>query len=147
MCWECRECFPHHRLQRKPPVSDPGMHHGTCVTHMPWCMPGSLTHSVGKTFPAFPAHAQPAILRIWQEAHWLHLHMMWYQWSQNSSSMVFKRISVDLYLMKKNNVYVVCVLIYIFFYSTRIFNFLLLVYDMDKYFITHSKGNAITYSC
>ena len=26
--------------------------------------------SGGKTFPAFPAHAQPAILRIWQEAHW-----------------------------------------------------------------------------
>ena len=25
----------------------------------------------GKTFPAFPAHVQPAILRIWQEAHWL----------------------------------------------------------------------------
>ena len=23
----------------------------------------------GKMFPAFPAHAQPAILRIWQEAH------------------------------------------------------------------------------
>ena len=23
--------------------SDPGMHHGTCVTHVPWCMPGSLT--------------------------------------------------------------------------------------------------------
>ena len=26
-----------------PPVSDPDMHHGTCVTHVPWCMPGSLT--------------------------------------------------------------------------------------------------------
>ena len=26
-----------------------------------------------KTFPAFPAHAQPAILRIWQEAHGLHM--------------------------------------------------------------------------
>ena len=26
-----------------PRVSDPDMHHGTCVTHMPWCMPGSLT--------------------------------------------------------------------------------------------------------
>ena len=25
-----------------PRVSDPGMHHGTCVTHVPWCMPGSL---------------------------------------------------------------------------------------------------------
>ena len=60
-----REHFPRHRLQRKPLVSDPGMHHGTCVTHMPWCMSGSLTRGVGKTFPGFPAHAHPAILRIW----------------------------------------------------------------------------------
>ena len=54
-----------------PQVSDPDMHHGTCVTHVPWCMPGSPTIGFlwnrrrGKTFPAFPAHAQPAILRIW----------------------------------------------------------------------------------
>ena len=26
-----------------PWVSDPDMHHGTCVKHVPWCMPGSLT--------------------------------------------------------------------------------------------------------
>ena len=58
-----------------PQVSDPDMHHGTCVTHVPWCMSGSLTSGFfwnrrrGKTFPAFPAHAQPAILRIWYEAH------------------------------------------------------------------------------
>ena len=28
-----------------PPLqlSNPDMHHGTCVTHVPWCMPGSLT--------------------------------------------------------------------------------------------------------
>ena len=26
-----------------PLVSDPDMHHGTCVTHVPWCMLGSLT--------------------------------------------------------------------------------------------------------
>ena len=26
-----------------PRVSDPDMHHGTCVTHVPWCMLGSLT--------------------------------------------------------------------------------------------------------
>ena len=25
-----------------PRVNDPGMHHGKCVTHEPWCMPGSL---------------------------------------------------------------------------------------------------------
>ena len=24
-------------------VSDPDMHHGTCVTHVPWCLPESLT--------------------------------------------------------------------------------------------------------
>ena len=60
-----------------PRVSDPDMHHGTCVTHVPWCMPGSLTSGFlwsrwwGKTFPAFPAHAQSAILRIWQEAHYV----------------------------------------------------------------------------
>ena len=54
-----------------PQVSDPDMHHGTCVTHVPWCMPRSLTSGFiwnrrrGKTFPAFPAHAQPTILRIW----------------------------------------------------------------------------------
>ena len=52
-------------------VSDPDMHHGTCVTHVPWCMSGSLTSGFlwnwrrGETFPAFPAHAQPAIFRIW----------------------------------------------------------------------------------
>ena len=54
---ECRERFPRHRLQRKPQVCDPVMH---------------LRHAVaGKTFPTFPAHAQPAILRFWKEAHGL----------------------------------------------------------------------------
>ena len=27
-----------------PRVSDPGMHHETCVTHVPWCMLGWLTN-------------------------------------------------------------------------------------------------------
>ena len=26
-------------------VSDPDMHHGTCVMHVPWCVPGSPTSS------------------------------------------------------------------------------------------------------
>ena len=30
-----------------PRVSDPDMHHGTCVTHVPWCIPGSLTNVPG----------------------------------------------------------------------------------------------------
>ena len=28
-----------------------------------------LKSVVGKTFPALPAHAQPATIRIWQETH------------------------------------------------------------------------------
>ena len=27
-------------------VCDPDMHHGTCVTHVPWCMPRSLTRGI-----------------------------------------------------------------------------------------------------
>ena len=48
---DCRERFPRHRLQRKPPVSDSGMHHGTCITHVPWCMSGSLIRSGGENVP------------------------------------------------------------------------------------------------
>ena len=43
----CRERFPHHRIQRKPQVSDPGMHHGTCVR----CMSGSLIRGGGVNVP------------------------------------------------------------------------------------------------
>ena len=55
-----------------PQVSAPDMHQGMCMTHVPWCMPGSLTSGfplksvAGKMFLAY---AQPTILRIWQEAH------------------------------------------------------------------------------
>ena len=30
-------------LSPPPRVSDPDMHHSTCMAHVPWCMPGSLT--------------------------------------------------------------------------------------------------------
>ena len=52
-------------------VSNPNMHHGTCVTHVPWCMTGSLTSGFlwsrwrGKR----PRHSRrmcsPQFLRIW----------------------------------------------------------------------------------
>ena len=61
--------FPRRRLKRKPLVSDPGMHHGTCVTHVPWCMSGSLTCGDGENVPGIPGACAPAILRIWQEAN------------------------------------------------------------------------------
>ena len=46
--------FPRHRRQGKQPVSDPGMHHGTCVNHVPWCMSGSLTSGGGENVPGIP---------------------------------------------------------------------------------------------
>ena len=46
---ECRERFSHHRL-----VSDPGMHHGVCVTQVPLCMSGSLNSGGRGKVPGFP---------------------------------------------------------------------------------------------
>ena len=46
--------FPRHRLQMKPLISDPGMHHGTCVTHVPWCMSGSQIRGGGENVPGIP---------------------------------------------------------------------------------------------
>ena len=46
--------FPRHRLQWKTPVSYPGMHHGTCVTHVPWCMSGLLVPGGGENVPGIP---------------------------------------------------------------------------------------------
>ena len=52
---ECRERFPSHPFSRKPLVSDPGMHHGTCDTHVTWCMSGSLTRVGGENVPGIPS--------------------------------------------------------------------------------------------
>ena len=47
--WQIREIAGAHApgmsgtFSPPPWVSDPDMHHGTCVTHVPWCMPGLLT--------------------------------------------------------------------------------------------------------
>ena len=48
---ECRERFSRHWIRRKPLVSHPAKHHGTCVTHVPWCLSGSLTRGGGGNVP------------------------------------------------------------------------------------------------
>ena len=35
-------------------VNDPGMHRGTCVTHVPGCMSGSINHGYGENVPGIP---------------------------------------------------------------------------------------------
>ena len=45
-----------------PRVNDPDMHHGTCVTHVPWFIPGSLTSGflwsqrLGENVPGNPQY-------------------------------------------------------------------------------------------
>ena len=68
--------FPRRRFQRKPLVSDPGMYHGTCVTHVPWCMSGSLTCGDGENVPGIPGACAPAILCIWKETHAEHVFII-----------------------------------------------------------------------
>ena len=51
---ECQEGFPRHRPQRKPLVSDPGMHHSTRITRVPWRMSGSLNRGSGENVPVIP---------------------------------------------------------------------------------------------
>ena len=67
-----------------PGVSDPDMHHGTCVTHVPWCMPGSLTsgllwrqwrgklshHSRRMLNPKFYVSGKRSISWGWLERKW-----------------------------------------------------------------------------
>ena len=66
--------FPRRRFQRKPLVSDPGMHHGTCVTLVPWCMSRSLTCGDGENVPGIPGACAPAMLCIWQ--HHIKVHQL-----------------------------------------------------------------------
>ena len=62
------------------------------------------------TFPAFPAHAQPAILRIWEEAHghtWLHSTPIYRRTSNlihPSNFCSFRSIS-DVLLLFKNKLF------------------------------------------
>ena len=41
-------------LHRKPLISNHGTHHGTCVTHVPWCMSGSLIRGGRENIPDIP---------------------------------------------------------------------------------------------
>ena len=46
--------FPAIDFKEKTRVSDPDMHHVTCVTHMPWFMSGLLTRGDWENVPGIP---------------------------------------------------------------------------------------------
>ena len=67
-----REFFPLHRLQRKPLVSDPSMHYGTCVTHGPWFMSREKRsgHSLQMRNPQFYVFGKRpigSVTKLWEQ--------------------------------------------------------------------------------
>ena len=92
---ECRERLPCHRHQRKPLVNYPGMHHGTCVTHVPWCMSGSLTRGGGENVPGIPGAC--ATRNFTQEAHvpGLSPQMCAGLWSRISPVQILSRVTTQ----------------------------------------------------
>ena len=83
MCRECWERFPNHRRQRKPIVSDPGINHGTCVTHVPWCMLGSLNRGGMENVPGIPGACATRnityLVRGPYNNHFISLLVIWLQ--------------------------------------------------------------------
>ena len=63
--------FPRHQLKRKLLVSDPGMHHGTCVTHVPRCMSRSLTCGGGENVPDIPGSCANLNLMYLARGPWI----------------------------------------------------------------------------
>ena len=66
--------FSRHQLQRKQLVSDPGIHYGTCVSHMPWCMSGSLTCSGGENVRGIPGACATRTLAYVVRSPWCWSH-------------------------------------------------------------------------
>ena len=93
-------------------------------THVPWCMLGSPTSGFlwsrwrGEPFPAFPAHAQHVIFRIWQEANVEDMDLFiphgqyhGYSWPGNTGSLVICSQAIDLHLRSNLNTWILMRLI------------------------------------
>ena len=83
MCRECRDRFPRHRFQRKPLVSDRGMHHGTCDACFPFQWTPSLAFLIIILFSgaAFGLPGRLVILRcadsimnVREELEWRYIY-------------------------------------------------------------------------
>ena len=118
---ECRKRFPRHRLQRKRLVSDPGMYHGTCVTHVPRCISGSLTPDGRENVPGIPGACTTRKFTYLTRGPW-HLYklmVVWYtikhnRWSVRGWIISWHRFCFSLnnyFLKETSTVHSGCILI------------------------------------
>ena len=138
---ECRERFPRHPLQRKPPVSHPSMHHGTCVAHVPLCMSGSLTRGGGENVPGIPGACatrnftylvwgpwisiSEMIMLLWQSKRALISSNLKYQ-----LSLLLSYISMFAFVCLRWLYYILPVSSYICTYMKKLFLFPSLLYTL-----------------
>ena len=61
--------------KKKTLVSDPGTYHGTCVTHVPGCMSGSLTPGGGEIVPGTPGACKTRTFTYLARGPWLAIPM------------------------------------------------------------------------
>ena len=88
---ERRERFPRHRLQRKPPVSVLGKHHGTCATHLPWWKSGSLTHCGGEGVPGISGACATRNFQYLVRGPWYNhaRYHIWYDVSKRKNKLLY----------------------------------------------------------
>ena len=89
--------FFRHRFQRKPPVSDLGMHHGTCVTHEPWCMSGSLTRSDGEYLLGIPGACAIRNFTYLARGPWTHFPLTGPLWLESTGHCLNKILQKKSY--------------------------------------------------
>ena len=65
------ERFPRNRRQRKLLVNDHSIHHDSCVTHVSWCMSGSLTHGARENVPGIPGACATRNVTYLARSPWL----------------------------------------------------------------------------
>ena len=88
-----------------PRVSDSGMHHGTCMTHVPWCMPESLTrgllwsrwqgkrsrHSRRMRNPQFYVSGKKSMI-IWIFHEYHNIHALWYSLKYTDKQILMRNL-------------------------------------------------------
>ena len=87
--------FFRHRLQNKPRVSYSCKNHHTCVTHVSWCMSGSLTHGGGESVPSIPGACATRNFTYLIRSPWKHFphhrpFMVSLRWPSASVLLIFR---------------------------------------------------------
>ena len=93
---ECRDRLLRYRFIRKPLVSDPSIHHGMCVTLVPWCMSESLTRGGGENVPGISGACATRNLTYLVRGPLLYHFVDWYKCSSRVFSVLIISNSVIL---------------------------------------------------